>query len=50
MHCREELVQWPYLLVFRAVLEGRGAGHSFGATALRTNVQGEVSGSQGLCC
>ena len=25
MHCREELVQWPYLLLFRAVLEGRGA-------------------------
>ena len=23
---------------------------SFGATALRTSVQGEVSGSQGLCC
>lgn len=46
-HCREELVQWPYLL-FWAVLEGSSAGPSFGVAALRTTVQGKVSGSGGL--
>lgn len=29
------------------MLEGHGAGHSFGAAALRTSVQGKVSGSGG---